>query len=123
MNWASRLALRCINSIQVYQEPLGNNGSDLQRELNKLHPESRTSTAIMSASYAAVNGTPTSVNLIYGLKIGADYVGDSRGLLSGAPTSSWVGSTVVELQFSNDITTASAFKSWLMYNGGITVKY
>jgi hypothetical protein len=120
-----------INSIQVYQEPLGNNGSDLQRELNKLHPESRTSSAIMSASYAAVNGASNSTNLIYGLKIGADYVGDSGGLLSGAPTSNWVGAIVVELQFSSAITTASVLNSWLMYdryfsiapNGAIMVKY
>lgn len=88
-----------INSIQVYQEPLGNNGSDLQRELNRLHPESRTSTAIMSASYADVNGAANSSNLIYGLKIGNDY-GDSGGLLSGAPGIYRGGAPVLQCNYN-----------------------
>jgi hypothetical protein len=62
-----------VNSVQVFQEPLGNNGSDLQRELNKIHPESRTSSFVMNGSFAAVNGAANSQNLIYGLKVGRDY--------------------------------------------------
>ena len=120
-----------VNSVQVFQEALGNNGSDLQREMNKIHPESRTSSFIMSPYYAGVNGVANSGNLIYALKVGRDYEGDSGGLLSGYRTDAAVGSIVVEFQFSNAITTASVFNAFVTYaryvqvapNGAITVKY
>jgi hypothetical protein len=120
-----------VNSIQVFQEPLGNNGSDLQRELNKIHPESRTSSFIMNSGYACVNGDATSEHLIYGLKVGRDYEGDSGGLLSGYRTDAAVGSIVVEFQFSKPIETASVFNAFVTYaryiqvvpNGAISVKY
>jgi len=120
-----------VNSIQVFQEPLGNNGSDLQRELNKIHPESRTSSFIMNPLFANVNGAGTSTNLIYGLKVGRDYEGDSGGLLSGYRTDAAVGSIVVEFQFSNPIVTASVLNAFVTYaryvqvapNGAVTVKY
>jgi len=120
-----------VNSIQVFQEPLQNNGSDLQRELNKIHPESRTSSFVMNGSYAAVNGAADSRNLIYGLKVGRDYEADSGGLLSGYQTSAAVGSILVEFQFSNAIATQSVLNAWVTYaryfqvnpNGAISVKY
>jgi len=120
-----------VNSVQVFQEPLANNGSDLQREMNKLHPESRSSSFIMSGSFAAVNGAPDSRNLIYGLKVGRDYEGDSGGLLSGYRTDAATGSIVVEFQFSGAIATQSVLNAFVSYaryvqvapNGAISVRY
>jgi len=120
-----------VNSIQVFQEPLQGNGSDLQRELNKIHPESRTSSFVMNGFYAAVNGAVDSRNLIYGLKVGRDYEADSGGLLSGYPTMAASGSILVEFQFSNAIITQSVLNAWVTYaryfqvspNGAINVKY
>jgi len=120
-----------VNSVQVYQEPLNNNGSDLQRELNKIHPESRTSTFVMSGSYAAVNGAANSQNLIYALKVGSDYEADSGGLLSGFATSSATGGIVVEFTWENAVVTQSVLNAWVTYaryfqvapNGAISVRY
>jgi hypothetical protein len=85
----------------------------------------------MNALYACVNGGADSSHLIYGLKVGRDYEGDSGGLLSGYRTDAAVGSIVVEFQFSNAITTASVFNAFVTYaryvqvapNGAVTVKY
>ena len=99
--------------------------------MNKIHPESRTSSFIMNSFYAGVNGATNSSNLTYALKVGRDYEGDSGGLLSGYRTDAAVGSIVVEFQFSNAIITASVFNAFVTYaryvqvapNGAITVKY
>jgi hypothetical protein len=120
-----------VNSVQVYQEPLNNNGSDLQRELNKIHPESRTSTFVMSGSYAGVNGAANSQNLIYALKVGSDYEADSGGLLSGFATSGATGGIVVEFTWQNAVVTQSVLNAWVTYaryfqvapNGAISVRY
>ena len=85
----------------------------------------------MNPLFANVNGAGTSTNLIYGLKVGRDYEGDSGGLLSGYRTDAAVGSIVVEFQFSNPIVTASVLNAFVTYaryvqvapNGAVTVKY
>jgi hypothetical protein len=85
----------------------------------------------MSPSYAAVNGAADSKFLIYGLKIGSDYIGDSGGLLSGRSHQQLGRLHRGGAAVFRAITTASVLNSWLMYdryfaiapNGTITVKY